>query len=369
MNPEVVNSLDEKVWRDYVEHHPQSNIFHTPEMFEVFKRAQCHHPQIYAVLDNYGQVQVLFLPVQVTLKNGLLHRLTSRSIAYGGVLCSKNEEGKRALEILLREFSKNNNREALFTELRNLSDQSDIQSILEKCGFTYEEHLNYLIDLDCSSEQLLQNIGSRTRKHIRQALRKGNIVVDEILDRSQIALWYELIYKTYLSARVPLADQSLFEAAYDVLQPHGMIKFWLARMGEEFTAASVELLYKDKIYGWYGGVDRAYAKEMPGEVLMWRILEWGAKAGYKIYDFGGAGIPNKAYGVRDFKAKFGGRLVCFGRNTCVHSPGLLRLSTLGYRILTGRFMMDLRFIDPKNEIKNGIQQNKNAITQGGFDEE
>jgi serine/alanine adding enzyme len=37
--------------------------------------------------------------------------------------------------------------------------------------------------------------------------------------------------------------------------------------------------------------------------------------------------------VRDFKAKFGGELVCFGRNTCVHAPGALWLSKQGYRLL------------------------------------
>jgi lipid II:glycine glycyltransferase (peptidoglycan interpeptide bridge formation enzyme) len=330
-NLTIVNSLDEKIWREFINQHPQSNIFHTPEMFEVFERAHSHHPQIYAALDDNRQVQVLFLPVQVTLKNGLLRRLTSRSIAYGGVLCSCTEEGKKALGKLLVEYSKGAGRETIFTELRNLGDQSAIQLVLEGCRFSYEDHLDYLIDLDCSSEQLMQNIGSRTRKHIRQALRKGNIVVDEIVDRSQIAIWYGLVHRSYLTARVPLADQSLFESAYDVLNPRGMIKFWLARIGDIFVAASVELLYKDKIYGWYGGVDRTYAKEMPGEVLMWYILEWGVLHGYKIYDFGGAGKPGEAYGVRDFKAKFGGNLVNYGRNTLVHSPILLRVSESGYQ--------------------------------------
>ena len=50
---------------------------------------------------------------------------------------------------------------------------STIQPVLNECGFAYEEHLNYLIDLKCSPEQLLQNIGPRTRKHIRRALRRG----------------------------------------------------------------------------------------------------------------------------------------------------------------------------------------------------
>jgi serine/alanine adding enzyme len=110
-----------------------------------------------------------------------------------------------------------------------------------------------------------------------------------------------------------------------------MIQFWLARIGSKYVAASAELLYKDVIYGWYSGVDREYSNESPGELLMWHVLQYGAMAGYKIYDFGGAGKPGEKYGVRNFKAKFGGKLVCFGRNIKVHSPTLLRISQLGYQ--------------------------------------
>lgn len=111
-----------------------------------------------------------------------------------------------------------------------------------------------------------------------------------------------------------------------------MVKFWLAHVDGVHVATSVELLYKGVMYGWYGGVDRAYASYNPGELLMWHILKWGAENGYRLYDFGGAGKPNKEYGVRDFKAKFGGELVCYGRNTCVHAPFWLRLSELGYNV-------------------------------------
>ena len=99
---------------------------------------------------------------------------------------------------------------------------------------------------------------------IRHALRKGNVVVEPITHPHQIADWYGLVSKTYQAARLPLADRSLFEAAFDILHPRGMIRFWLARIGAAYAAASAELVYKDVIYGWYGGMDRAYAEDLPG---------------------------------------------------------------------------------------------------------
>ena len=131
---------------------------------------------------------------------------------------------------------------------------------------------------------------------------------------------------------MPLADQSLFEALFVVLYPRGMIKCLLARVGDDYASGSVELLFKKRIYGWYAGTDRVYTKYVPNELLMWHILRWGAENGYGVYDFGGAGKPDGDYGVRKFKAKFGGELVCFGRNICVHSPLRLAFSKMGYAI-------------------------------------
>jgi len=327
-----VRFLDEGKWRQFIETQPTSNVFHTPEMFQVFARAKGHRPTLWAATGNNGQVLALLLPVQVTLMGGFLRRLTTRAIAYGSVLYDPSPAGEEALAMLLRAYKQEVKGSILFTELRNLSDLSAAQPVLNDCGFVYENHLNYLIDLDRSVEQVVQDIGARTRKHIRRGLRKQKVVVEEVTGRGQIAACYDLLQKSYTAARVPLADRSLFEAAFDVLYPKGMVKFWLARADGVYIATSVELLYKDTLYGWYGGVDRAYADYTPGELLMWHILKWGVENGYKLYDFGGAGKPGEEYGVRHFKAKFGGELVCYGRNTCVHAPRLLRLSELGYNI-------------------------------------
>ncbi len=328
----IANHLDEENWRDFVLQTEHSNIFHTPEMFQVFNLARNHQTHIHAVLDKNKKILALLPTVQVTILNGMLKHLTTRSISYGSVLNTPDPVGKKALRTLLQAYSKEAGRNSLFTELRNLSDLSPFQDTLSESGFIYEDHLNYLIDLDCTSEQLMQGIGSRTRQHIRRGLRKGIVVVDFMSDRNKLRIWYDIIKMTYKAAQIPLADFSLFEAAFDILVPKNMIKFLLARVGTDYVAASAELLYKDVIYGWYGGMNREFSKYTPNELLMWHILEWGASNGYKVYDFGGAGKPEEESGVRDFKAKFGGQLVCYGRNTKIHQPNLLKLSQAGYKI-------------------------------------
>lgn len=332
----VVRTLPEREWRSFVDEHPQGNIFHTPEMFQVFSRARRHYPSLWAVVSDNGQVHALVLPVQITL-SAVLRRFTTRTVVYGSVLYEQHDRGKEAVELLLRSCWGREDGNSLFTELRNLSDLSPVQPILQASGFAYEDHLNYLIDLDRPTEAIFQGIGRRTRKNIRHGLNRGAVAIEEVKDRRQLATCYQLIQQTYREAGVPLADRTLFEAAFDLLYPKGMVRFTLARVGQAPAAVSVELLYKDLVYGWYGGMNRAYGDHVPNELLMWHILKWGAENGYRLYDFGGAGRPNERYGVRDFKAKFGGTLVCFGRNTCVHTPFLMRLAKLGNKLL-GRLL-------------------------------
>ncbi len=330
----LVHSLEDDAWKAFVDNHPQGNIFHTPEMFEVFKHTQGYRPSLWAVRGSDGQILALMLPVEITLSN-VFRRLTSRNVVYGSILYEQSEKGKEALEMLLKAYIQKTGGKPLFTELRNISDLSPIQSLLQKCGFSYEDHLNYLINLDHPVDAVFQNIGQRTRKNIRKAINRGEVQIEVVRDLQQMDDCYQLIWKTYRAASVPPPSKNMFEAAYDVLGPKEMVRFTLARVNGVPVAVSADLLYKHVIYGWYGGMDRAYSAYSPNELLTWHILKWGAEQGYHVYDFGGAGKPDEKYGVRDFKAKFGGQLVCYGRNTYVHNPITLSISKVGYQIYQG----------------------------------
>lgn len=328
---QVTTELDKDLWRAFLDQHSQANIFHTPEMFRVFAQTKKHQPLLWATVNSYGEPLALFLPVEVTLFDGVARGLTTRAIAYGSVLYTPGPDGEAALRLLIEAYKKEASN-SLFTELRNLSDFGQIQPALNDQGFVYEDHLNFLIDLTCPPEEVLMNIGRRTRKKIRKGLRDKIVQIDEVTTRAELDDWYETLLKTYSYSQVPLADRSLFDAAFEELYPTGMAKFLTAKVDEVIAACSLELLYKDLIYGWYGGTDREYSKQTPNELLIWHILEWGSNNNYRLYDFGGAGKPDEEYGVRDFKAKFGGELVNFGRNTCVHNPTLLKLSKSGYKL-------------------------------------
>jgi serine/alanine adding enzyme len=329
----VVADLDADCWRQFCSEHPQSSIFHTPEMFEAFSRAEGYRPSLWATVDNRsGEVLALLTPVQITLTNGPLNRVTSRDIAYGSLLSAPGERGEEAVVRLIDTYKRAAGRYSLFSELRNLSNTAGIQPALDRSGFIYEDHLNFLVDLKQPEDVLWQKMSKSARKRIRRAQRQEDLAVVEASSPKQLRDFYSLLRMTYEYARIPLADFSLFQSIFEVLRPWQMAQFFMVYYRDIPIAGTVELLFKETMYSFYGGTDRRFANLNPTELLQWRLFQWGQEHGYGLYDFGGAGKPDEEYGVRDFKAKFGGELVNYGRNVCVHAPRLLEVSKRSYSL-------------------------------------
>jgi lipid II:glycine glycyltransferase (peptidoglycan interpeptide bridge formation enzyme) len=327
----IVQTLPEQQWRHFVDNHPYGNIFHTQEMYKVFNHALNHEPELWAAIRG-DTILALMLPVRIHLLNGFFRRLTTRAIAYGSVLYTDDQDGQNGLAKLLEAYRQATKRKALFTELRNLFDLSAIQPILVCYQYSFVDHLNYLVDTSLPVEQVWSNINKSAQKNIIKALNKNQLEIVEVQDVSQIDTFYNILKKTYSSVHVPLADCSLFKAAFNILYPKGMVKFLLGRTEGQDIAASVVLLYKDVIYGWYRGFDRAYASYLPNDLMVWDTLKWGSEHNFHTFDFGGAGKPDEKYGPRQFKAKFGGKQVNYGRNIYIHASNLLRISEWGYKL-------------------------------------
>ncbi|NIV10319.1 MAG: peptidoglycan bridge formation glycyltransferase FemA/FemB family protein [Aliifodinibius sp.] len=337
MDLKIVNRLDIGLWKEFVDDHPDSNIYHTPEMFEVFSQTRGYKPSVWAVIDGSGQILALHLPIQITLRGGILHYLTSRNVNFGSVLAINHGEGKQALSHLFQNYNRQVSPASLFTELRHVTDVSDFQNIFEQHGYHYERHLNYFVDLDRDPYDILQSFSRTTRRIIRSHIREENVVVKEITEPNMLPLFYELIKMTYTYAKIPLADKSLFEAAFNILVPKKMARFTIAYVNGAPASASASLQYKNVIYGWYNGMDRSFGRDNPNELIIWELMKWGIDHGYKVFDFGGAGNPEEESGVRNFKLKFKGDLYEYGRNTCIHAPFRMNLAVkvyeLGRRVL------------------------------------
>lgn len=326
----ILRQLNRARWKAFVDESPCGNIFHRPEMFDVFSRAKGHQPSLWAVAQDDGSILALLPVVRLTLLDGLLRRLTTRAVAYGGILCRPDEQGRAALGLLLDTYTREAGEGALFTEFRHMSDARELETVLGQHGFVHEDHLNFMIDLTLPQGALWRNISKRKREGIKSSYGKG-ITIQQVTSEQELDVAYQFLKGVYTRVQVPLADISLFKAAFEVLTPQDMFQVLLARVGESYVATLFLLTYHGTILYWYVGADRSFSAFSPGELLVWHTLQWGKEHGFQTFDFGGGGKPDQYYGPREFKSRFGGVQVNYGRDRCVHAPMRLKLSEVGYQ--------------------------------------
>ena len=95
---------------------------------------------------------------------------------------------------------------------------------------------------------------------------------------------------------------------------------------------NISFLLKRQIQYWCGK-DGVYPHVFPSCYATYAGIKYAAEHGCERFDMMGAGKPDEAYGVRDFKAKFGGSEVEHGRFLCVTKPLLYKIGVLGVKLL------------------------------------
>lgn len=310
------NDIDKLAWSDFVLNHPKGNIFQTPEMFDLYQITPNSEPFVFVALNNTEIVGVLLAIVHKEFK-GLLGVLTSRSIIIGGPLViDSNLDVASALMTTYCSVIKS---KAIYSQIRNIFDTFRLKDLFQQLNYVYEDHLDIQVDLTKSEEELWKDVHTKRRNEIRKA-EKEDVLVHEASSAEDRNTIYRVLKEVYSRAKLPLASNKFFDNAYKVFSEKGMIKFYGAFHDENLIGTMVVLCYKNGMYDWYAGSFMAHYKKGPNNILPWKIFQDAKAKGYKVFDFGGAGKPNKPYGVRDYKKKFGGEFVNYGRYELIHKP-------------------------------------------------
>jgi lipid II:glycine glycyltransferase (peptidoglycan interpeptide bridge formation enzyme) len=109
-------------------------------------------------------------------------------------------------------------------------------------------------------------------------------------------------------------------------------KKFVAKYQSEIISCRFVLCYKKVVYDWFAGTDESHLDKYPNDFLPWKIIQWSKENNYMTFDFGGAGRPEEPYGVREYKLKFGGKLVDNGRFVCIHNKFLFLIGHFGLKL-------------------------------------
>lgn len=317
-----VEKLGRKEWRDYLLENPVGNIFQSPEIYDVYKIDYSNRSLGVALLDDE---RICGLVIgNYTDYFGVASRLSIQ----GGPICDKIGYVPVLLSSIENLFGRFNL--TGLVDIKNMWDSSSLINVFNGANYLYEDHLNYIIDLS-SSENVWSSISKNRRKNIRHAMKKGFIIKDAST-RKDVVDSYRLIKNTYNRVSMPVPDAKLFHNALSFLK--GSIIWRIAYLSDEPVATRIFLTFRDTIYDWYASSLYGENAAFSNELMVWNILEYGCERGFKFFDFGGAGNPAKPYGPREFKRRFGGRQVNFGKYTRVKND---RLFSIAKSIMSFRY--------------------------------
>ena len=274
----------------------------------------------------------------VTLeRNPLMQYLTCRAIIIGGPLLvddATDEEVATLLKAVTNAFTLYTlHPTPIYIETRNFNDYSRWKDIFDINGFSYQKHLDYHINTT-SLELAQSNIGKHRWRYIRLSMRDGAQIVENPTIK-QVRAFYTILQDLYRTkVRTPLWSWDFFERLYHT--EHA--RYILVELDGQIVGGTACVCLPGKaVYEWYAcGLDNCRDDIRPLSVAIWGEMQYAAENGYPLFDFMGAGTPDKPYGVRDFKAEFGGELVEHGRFLYVRKPLLYLIGKLGVKWLKRR---------------------------------
>ena len=200
-------------------------------------------------------------------------------------------------------------KKAIYIEFRNYSDYSKYKFCIDKTGFNYQPHLNFHLNVTLH-DNLYSKISESKIRQIKQTEKSG-VIYEEANNKIDIQEFYNQLNNLHKSKiKTPLFPIEFFLK----IANQSFSKFYIVKSYKHVMGGIICVFDDKKVYEWYVcGSDTENSGIYPSVLATWAGINFASSNGFEVFDFMGAGKPNKKYGVRDFKAKFGGELVEHGR--------------------------------------------------------
>lgn len=334
------NNIDKSQWHSLVKASATGTWFQTLEAYDFFASQPSLFQPFVIAIENEGKLRGVCVGYVTVEKSALKQMLTRRAIIVGGPALADDCTDEEVTALLLavknnlsftRSFVHSFTHSPIYIETRNFNDYSRWKDAFAKAGFSYQPHLNFHVHTDQPWDNIEANIGKHRRKYIRLSFRDG-ASIEEHPTIEQVRAYYDILVDLYKTkVKMPLQPWSFFEKLYHL----DSCKYLLVMYEGQVVGGSICMtLPRRGVYEWYAcGKDGVYKNIHPSSVTKYAGMKYAADNGYAVFDMMGAGKPNEEYGVRDFKAEFGGELVEYGRFLAVTKPLLYRIGIMGVKIL------------------------------------
>lgn len=331
-----IASINREQWAELILQSSTSTWFQTGEAYDFYAaQPELFTPFVVAVANtNLRGICVGYITVE---QNPIKQFITRRAIIVGGPVLADDITSDE-LSALLQGVKQTVGNQAIYIETRNFNDYSRWRNGFIKAGFTYEEHNNFHIETASFAgeigryNQVVAGLMGKNRvRDIKTSFRDGVVVIDNPT-LEQVREYYKILKNLYTTkVKTPLFPLSFFEKLYEQLDG----KFILVEFNGEIVGGTVCVAQEGKcLYEWFvAGRDGEWKSVFPSSVATYAGIRYAAEHNMPRFDMMGAGTPQEAYGVRDFKARFGGQLVEHGRYKYICKPLLYKCGEVGVKLL------------------------------------
>lgn len=318
---------DQSILRD-----SKGACFHTPFAFTMFNNDPLLSSFVIAVKDESDLFEGFAQGFVQTVKAGLLAGMSRRAVLMQSVLYKDSE----ALDYLLKSINASIGSKTIYTEIRCSTTETEMIDIYRANGYIYEDHLDILVDLKTAPESIFCRMSKTRRKQINRGYNRGvHVDIVDRADMESIRACYDIVSKLYVKIGLPSPNWEVWKYAITHNPQHDepYAVCFAAKFESMVIGTRVVLCFKKRIFDWYAGSMDEHYDKYPNDILPWEVFKWGHQNGFDVFDFGGAGKPDVPYGVRDYKLKFGGELVNYGRFKRVNSPIRYAIASRGFELL------------------------------------
>lgn len=323
-------------------------------MYELFSHSRYMDPVVVGIADKRSSsLTGLLMGVTIREMKGLAGYFSSRTVIYGGPLIDPHTpDRKEILHMMLGSLISQVRNHAIFIQFRNFSSQAAVLDGFESSRFHLRDRLNLIVDTS-SRETVINNMSESRWRQVRKGLGIGR-TGDQAIRRSdkvdgqfakiirpesitQVRAFYDILYDLYkYKVKKPLPSWEFFEQFYRISSEGKLGVILLVQYHEKIIGGILAPVTPGRtIYEWYVcGLDQKYKEVYPSVLATWAALDYAVKNNIPNFDFMGVGIPEREYGVRDFKARFGGKMVNYGRFARINNKAFYAVAELGYNFLS-----------------------------------
>jgi serine/alanine adding enzyme len=321
----INKNVSKEKWRRLIERTSFISPFQTPEYYKLFNSVKGFSADVFALEEKDEYVALVVVTVQ--REKGIKGYFSRRGIIYGGLLL---KEQVSTLSEWLGQINSYYLRKLIYLEMRNYHDYSLYKPQISGAGWTYVPWLNF--QLDCTdNEKVIKGISSGRMRQIKKAIKTG-ASWKEAGSLEEVKIFYDILKQLYRSkVKKPLMPWAFFRAFYE----QGQGKYLLVYFNDKVIGGIMCPVVKNEIiYEFYVcGLDAEYKEYYPSIMATWAAIEYARQNKIRLFDFMGAGKFGEDYGVKDFKARFGGKEVEHGRFEKVLNPMLYFIGKTGITVL------------------------------------